>query len=146
MGKPHTATVVAEPPTPATSKPDYTRLSATEIKLLFELRKEGMTQTAIAQRLGCSQRTVSEWLTDCEDTTDVANLYLRGKALSMAKNVVENGQARDHIQALKGVGVLERDGADIKIAIGLSLPGLPIESARATPVVTVSPIASEANG
>lgn len=111
----------AEQKATATSKPDYSRLSATEIKLLFELRKEGMTQAAIAQRLGCSQRTVSEWLAECEDTTDVAKLYLRGKALHMAKNVVDNGQARDHLVALKGVGVIADDAGQHGLVIQIGI-------------------------
>jgi hypothetical protein len=38
----------------------------------------------------------------------------------MAKNVVKNGQARDHIQALKGVGVLAEDaGHGLTIQIGI---------------------------
>jgi transcriptional regulator with XRE-family HTH domain len=130
VGKPTTTDIVkwAEDKAGTTSKPDYSRLTQAEIKLIFELRKDGLTQTEIAQRLGCSQRTVSEWLADLDDTTEVANLYLRGKALHMAKNVVQNGQARDHIRALEGVGALERADRDIKIAIGVSLPGLGSQS------------------
>ena len=135
----------AEDKAGTTSKPDYSRLTATEIKLLFELRKEGMTQAAIAQRLGCSQRTVSEWLTETEDTTDVAKLYLRGKALHMAKNVVDNGQARDHIQVLKGLSVLAEDGRDLKIAIGINLPGLTFASPAQEDSVVIHSV-SDATG
>jgi hypothetical protein len=42
----------------------------------------------------------------------------------MAENVVKRGQARDHIQALKGIGVLEQDQTQLNIAVGVSLPGL----------------------
>jgi hypothetical protein len=58
----------------------------------------------------------------------------------MAKNVVRKGQARDHIQALKGIGVLEQDRSDINIAVGVSLPGLSAVSSPVSPVITVSPL------
>jgi DNA-binding MarR family transcriptional regulator len=103
-------------------------LTSEEIGLLLKLRQDGLTQTEIAQRLDRDQAAISRWLTKLTDTTDVAKSYLRGSALRMAKNVVRTGQARDHIQALKGLRVLEEDGRDIKIAIGVSLPGLTIQS------------------
>jgi orotate phosphoribosyltransferase-like protein len=100
-------------------------LTKDQVAAILKLRDLKQTQAEIAQAVGCDQATVSRWLSLLTDSTDLAAAYLRGSALRMAKNVVKNGQARDHIQALKGVGVLERDSADIKIAIGLSLPGLP---------------------
>jgi len=99
-------------------------LTAEEVGLLLKLRQDGLTQAEIAQRLDRDQAAISRWLQKLTDTTDVAKSYLRGSALRMAKNVVQNGQARDHIQALKGLKVLEDDNRDLKIAIGISLPGL----------------------
>lgn len=111
-----------------TSKPDYTRLTQLEIKRLFQMHSAGMTQQAIAEQLGCSQRTVSTWVQDLTDTTDLAKLYLRGQALRMSQNVVKNGRAADHNIALKGLNVLEEQqaggltivvgaGSDVKIGI-----------------------------
>jgi transcriptional regulator len=122
------------------------RLTAEEIGIMLRLRQDGLTQTEIAQRLDCDQKAVSKWLSKLADTTDAAKSYLRGSALRMAKNVVRNGQARDHIQALKGLRVLEADDSNIKIAIGVSLPGLTKESGSATQTITVSPVPDSANG
>lgn len=116
------------------------RLTQIEIGLLLQLAKDGLTQAQIAQRLGITQQAVSKWLNATTDTTETARLYLRGSALRMARNVVQKGQARDHIQALKGIGVLEQDRSDINIAVGVSLPGLPTVSVPATATVTVSPL------
>ena len=118
----------AEQQTAPAHTPKYDRLTRSDLEALLALKKAGKTQVEIAQALGCSQGTVSKWLSQLTDSTDLAKEYLRGSALRMAKNVVRNGRARDHIQALKGLKVLEDDGRDIKIAIGVSLPGLSIQS------------------
>lgn len=103
-------------------------LGSEQVATILQLHKLNKTQTEIAQAIGCDQGTVSRWLSKLTDSTELASAYLRGSALRMAKNVVRKGQARDHIQALKGIGVLERDNTDVKIAIALSLPGLPGQS------------------
>lgn len=97
---------------PVKSKPDYTRLSQTDVGVLLKLHRDGLTQVQIAQRLGCSQKTVSKWLTDLTDSAETAKVYLRGKALQMAENVVKRGMARDHVATLKGIGVLADDSAN----------------------------------
>lgn len=119
-------------------------LRTEQVATLLQLHKLHKTQTEIAQTLGCDQGTVSRWLAKLTDSTELASTYLRGSALRMAKNVVNKGQARDHIAALKGIGVLENDSTDIKIAIGLSLPGLPKESYTKTAAVSVSPVVDAA--
>jgi DNA-binding transcriptional regulator YiaG len=100
----HTETA---PETPPASRPDYSRLSQSDIARVFALHKAGLTQTVIAQQIGCSQRAVSKWLQDCTDTTDISKFYLRGQALSMARNIVKKGRAADHVAVLKGLSVLE---------------------------------------
>lgn len=97
------------------------RLSDTDKALALQYDREGVTQVEIAKRLGVTQPAISQWLSKCRDTSDAAGLYLRGSALRMAKNVVRKGQARDHIQALKGIGVLADDsaGQGITIQIGI---------------------------
>jgi transcriptional regulator with XRE-family HTH domain len=103
------------------------------------MHKAGKTQTEIAHALGRSQGTVSKWLTTLNDTRDLAKEYLHAKAFRMAENVVKKGQARDHIQALKGIGVLEPDARDINIAVGVSLPGLSLVSVTETAPTYLSP-------
>jgi hypothetical protein len=114
--------------TPANT-PKYRRLTISDVGVLLKLAKDGLTQVEIAQRLGCSQGAVSEWVSKCQDTTDPAKQYLRGQALRMAKNIVVNGAAKDHVAALKGLSVLDEpqqsgltiqiggNGQDIKIAV-----------------------------
>ncbi len=98
----------------------YSRLTRDDLDVLLAMKKAGKTQVEIAQALGCTQGTVSKWITALTDSTDLAKEYLRGKALHMAKNVVKTGQARDHIAALKGVGVLADDPTQgLVIQIGI---------------------------
>jgi hypothetical protein len=104
------------------------KLTPNDVVTAYKMRADGHTQTAIAQHLGVSQVAIHKWLAKLDDSSEVARLYLRGSALRMAKNVVKSGQARDHIQALKGIGVLDQAERDIKIAIGVSLPGLTFAS------------------
>jgi hypothetical protein len=96
---------------PATHKPDYTRLTRSDVGVLLKLRADGLTQAEIAQRLGCNQTTVHNWLTDLTDTTDTAKSFLRGQALRMAQNIVKKGRAADHVAALKGLSVLAEESA-----------------------------------
>jgi DNA-binding transcriptional regulator YiaG len=105
--------------------PKYDRLTRTDISLLLKYKREGLSQTEIAQRLGCTQGTVSKWLNNLTDTKEPAKEYLAGAALRMAQNIVNKGLARDHIQALNGLGVLnQQDTGKLSIVInGLHLHG-----------------------
>jgi hypothetical protein len=96
-------------------------LRTEQVATILQLHKLKKTQAEIAQAIGCDQATVSRWLTRLTDSTEVAGAYLRGSALQMAKNVVKAGQARDHIAALKGIGVLKEDetGHGLVIQIGI---------------------------
>jgi transcriptional regulator len=115
----------AEQQTAPANTPKYDRLTSSDLGVLLKLRKDGLTQAEIAQRLGCSQGTVSKWLNNLTDTTEPAKEYLRGQAMRMAKNIANNGLARDHVQVLNGLGVLnQQDTAKLTIVInGLTLAG-----------------------
>jgi len=106
--------------------PRYKRLTDDQRVAILKLAKLGKLQTEIAQAVGCDQGSVSRWLSQCADTTEHASTYLRGSALRMAQNIVNRGLARDHIQALNGLGVLNQPvtgGVQVTIN-GLSLSGL----------------------
>lgn len=119
----------AEKQTAPADTPSYKRLTDSERVLILKLHDDGLTQVEIAQRLNRAQSTISDVLDAFTDTTDVAKRYFRANALRMAENVVERGQPRDHNVALAGIDVLKAgDQGGIKIAIGLSLPGLPSQS------------------
>ena len=112
-------------PAPADS-PSYKRLTDSERALIIKLNDDGLTQVEIAQRLDRAQSTICDVLAAFADTTHIAKRYLAANALSMAENVVKRGQPRDHNVALAGIGVLKgSDVGDIKIAVGVSLSGLP---------------------
>ena len=108
--------------------PSYTRLTRADHRTIMHLHDEGLTLVAIAQRLGRSVSTIHEVVSIYSPTDDLAKRKLRASALQMAENVIENGQPRDHVATLKGIGVLEADQSDIKIAVGISLPGLTFAS------------------
>ena len=135
----------AEGQTKPAHTPAYKRLTQEQIIAMLDLRKLGKTQVEIAETLGCDQASVSRALRQFTDTTEQATAYLRGKALHMAKNVVKTGQARDHIQALKGLNVLAEDGRDLKIAIGINLPGLTFASPAQEDSVVIHSV-SDATG
>jgi len=106
---------------PKSDKPKQKRLTALDIGWLIKAHREGMTQAAIAERLGITQPAVHKWVTQTTDSTDTAKLFLRGSALRMAENIVENGLARDHIQALNGLGVLQES---VNTGVTLIINGL----------------------
>ena len=97
-----------------------TRLTHSELALVLKLHQDGLTQDQIAQRFGVTQQAISKWLAATTDTTETAKLYLRGKALAMAENIVKKGRAADHVAALKGLSVLsEEKTAGLTIQIGI---------------------------
>ena len=58
--------------------PEYRRLSWPEdLAELRRLHRDGLTQVAIAERLGCRQCTVSRWLARLDDTRALAKAYVR---------------------------------------------------------------------
>jgi transposase len=88
-------------------KPAYRRMTNTDLAFMLRYHAQGMTQTEIAQRLGCDQSVVSRWLAQCEDSTKEASSYLRGSALGMARKIVAKGKPSDLVATLKGINVLE---------------------------------------
>lgn len=100
--------------------PAYKRLTRSDLALLLKMHKDGKSQVEIAQALDCSQGTVSKWLSQLADTTDVAKEYLAAQSFRMAKNIVTKGLARDHVATLKGLNVLaEERSAGVVIQIGV---------------------------
>lgn len=118
----------AEQKTAPADSPSYTRLTDADRVTILKLHDEGLTQVEIAQRLNRAQSTISDVINTFADTTLTAKRYLAAKALQMAENIVERGKARDHVAALKGLKVLAEDSSQVRIAIGVSLPGLTLQS------------------
>jgi ParB-like chromosome segregation protein Spo0J len=113
------------------------RLTQADVGLLLKYHAEGLPQTEIAKRLGCTQPIVSRWLADLTDSTETAKAYLRGQGLTMARNIVKNGRAADHVAALKGLSVLHDEqqssvtvivGGTGQVNIGVGLSPTPVLS------------------
>jgi len=148
MGSPQTATQIAawaEDQAKPAESPSYTRLTDADRITILHLHDEGLTLTAIAQRLSRSVSTIHDVVQTYAPTTDLAKRKLAASALRMAENIIENGQPRDHVATLKGLKVLAEDSAGIKLAIGLSLPGLSTLSLSGTDTSTLSPSMVGAN-
>jgi hypothetical protein len=135
VGSPKTAEAIAEwaeKSTAPAESPSYTRLTDADRITILHLHDEGLTLTAIAQRLSRSVSTIHDVVQTYAPTTDLAKRKLSAAALRMAENIIENGQPRDHVATLKGLKVLAEDNAGIKLAIGINLPGLTFASQSST--------------
>ena len=119
---PDTEAIAAPEPTkPPSGYGGYKRLTDAERALILQLHDGGMTQDAIAQRIDRTQDTVFKVIHAFTDTTVTAKRYLRGQGLRMAQNIVRKGLPRDHVQALKGLGVLEETAqSGFTVNIGIS--------------------------
>ena len=126
--------------TPAAYTPKYRRLTISDVGVLLKLHKDGLSQVEIAQRLGCSQPAVSEWVSKCTDSTDASKQYLRGQALRMARNIVTKGRAADHVATLKGLDVLSDEG--VKGGVTVIVGGQDAQ-VQVNIIGTVSPSRSE---
>jgi hypothetical protein len=102
-----------------TTRKPVKRLTQADIGLMLKYHGEGLPQTEIAKRLGCTQPVISAWLADLTDSTDLSKLYLRGQSLKMARNIVKNGRAADHVAALKGLSVLaDEQHSSVTVIVG----------------------------
>jgi hypothetical protein len=94
-------------------------LTQSELGLMLRLHQDGLTQAAIAARLDCDQAAVCRWLNELTDTTDLSKSFLRGQSLRMARNIVKNGRAADHVAALKGLSVLhDEQQSSVTVIVG----------------------------
>ena len=122
MAKPATAEGIAEwaeeKAKPAESV-SYKRLTDADRITVLTLHEQGLTQTAIAQRLARSVSTINDVIQTYAPTVDLAKRKLRAAAERMAENIIDNGEPRDHIQALKGLSVLQEQATQgLTVLIG----------------------------
>jgi Homeodomain-like domain len=104
---------------PGTHPSKYARLSRRDLSALLRMHRDGLSQEQIAQHLGCTQCTVSRWLIELTDSTDVAKDYLRAQSFRMARNIVRHGKPRDHVNTLQGLEVLRQpQGAQLVVIVG----------------------------
>jgi len=99
--------------------PKYKRLTNHDRAYILKAHADGLTQVEIAKRLGCHQSTVSEWLSDVQDSTELATAYLRGQALKMSQDIVKDGRPADKVATLKGLQVLaEQQHSSVTVIVG----------------------------
>jgi hypothetical protein len=94
-------------------------LSPADLALMLKMSQEGQTQATIGRRFGVDQSYISKVLAEFHDTTDLSKSFLRGSALKMARNIVKNGRAADHVAALKGLSVLaDEQHSSVTVIVG----------------------------
>ena len=95
------------------------RLTQADVGLLLKYHAEGLTQTEIAKRIGCTQPIVGRWLADLTDSTETAKAYLRGQALKMSQDIVKQGRPADKVATLKGLSVLaDQQQSSVTVIVG----------------------------
>jgi hypothetical protein len=111
-------------------------LTGSEVADVLRWHAQGLTQKQIADKFEPprSQSTISDIVRRLGiDNTTSAKAILRGGAADMALNIVKKGQPKDHVLALKGLGVLEEQqqqgltvivGGDATVNIGMLLSPL----------------------
>ena len=115
---------------------DNSRLTIAETGLCLQLANEGLTQTAIAQRLACSQATVSRTLKAFTDTRELAKRRLHGSADRLVRRVIAKADVEESLELLDRIDVAPKRqasaGQGVNIVIGMV--GQPIG-----PAITLSP-------
>jgi hypothetical protein len=123
-------------------------LDPIEIIDILRWDTQGLTQEQIAAKCNPprSQATISRCLRKygTDTTTEAKRIFAAGAAPAALKILAE-GLPRDLIAVQKGLKVLAEDTSSIKLAIGLSLPGLSTMSLTGTDTVGHSPDVVDAN-
>lgn len=127
--------------------PDYSRLTYTEIALALKLREEGFTQVAIAERLQCSQPSLSELFSKFSDTRAIAKLRANNRALKLvdaaldgAERAAKDGKPEAALEVLDRVDVLAKRQVDSSrgsaVQVVVNMPG---QHAITADMIDVSP-------
>ena len=106
------------------------KLTFSDSALILKLSREGLTQTAIAQRFDIDQSRVSQILDTFADTRELATAHVHSKSYHLANAAVTGaikaaarGNPEATLEMLDSLGVLERrdkgqQGAGVTIMIG----------------------------
>lgn len=68
---------------------DFSKLSYSDVALILKLRDDGHAQTAIADKVGCSQSTVSRCLQEFTSTIQLAKLKTHNRALELTEAALD---------------------------------------------------------
>jgi len=92
-------------------------LRPSEEAAILDLHAAGWTQTAIAERVGCSQPTVSRTLAEYDDSRPLARKLLESRARDVAEAVIKGIVAGDPRTGLKLLGKLDVVREDTQAAV-----------------------------
>lgn len=103
-------------------------------ELMLSLRKQGLTQTEIAQQLNCAQSTVSRVLDDYIDSRELAKRRAHNLALKVVTAAIEgsivaaaDGKPEAALEVADRLGVLEKrqqdSGKGHQVNIVIGMPG-----------------------
>ncbi len=111
--------------TPAKRTADYSRLTQAEESLCLHLANDGLTQTAIAQRLGCHPSSVSRTLAAFTDTRELAKRRLQGSADRLVRRVISKATVEESLEVLDRIDVAPKrqSGAGSSVNILIGMPG-----------------------
>lgn len=104
-------------------------LTNAELRLMLQMRDEGMTQTEIAKRLNCSQCTISRLLAEWMDTTYTAKAVLKRDMTKLAERLVNTASNEEILEIFdrEDVSTKKRKDAEVapgvNVCIGIKLPG-----------------------
>ncbi len=118
--------------------PDYSRLSYAETAFIVKLDRDGLTQPQIAQRLACSQSTVSRVLGEFQDTRELAKAKLHRGSLKLAERIVADADVDQSIDVLERIQVLEPKQSQSGAGGVQILIGMPGAGAGPDPILLVS--------
>lgn len=120
--------------------PTYTRLTPEQQLRIWELHDEHLSQSAIAQRLGCHSSSVSRVLAKARDTRAHALRFLQLRALSFAQRIEAEADVEQSLEVLDRLDVAprkDRSSGPGQVNIVIGMPGQP--AGPAPTIVTLSP-------
>ena len=131
--------------------PKYSRLTLANIELILKLQAEGVTQTQIAQIVGCSQATVSQALSRIKDAPNLLQALAKAESVPMLQRWIRASKAAakrgDHRPAREFIELAAPElrpqqgnsagGGGVTITIGM--PGQPL----ALPVIDVQAVVTQ---
>ena len=107
---------------------------------VLHLHKGGLTQTAIAHRVGMSQANVSRILASYTPTKELAKLRADNAALRLVDRVLEKADVEESLEILDRIGVLEKRHPEVTQShVAIAVVNMPGQQAFTADMIDVSP-------
>jgi IS30 family transposase len=105
--------------------PDYGRLTNEDRYRIRLMAAAGLTQVQIAQEIGCSQSTVSDWLKASYNPVETATDKIREALPRLADRYIEEARPQDLIQTFRDFKVQTQQVPDqgrggVHVSIGVA--------------------------